>query len=137
MKCIKNRFPLMFVWDSYILKTKFRDTYHSIQKVFEMIQYYCDRCGQEIKPASPRFTMKMELFASKDDLYFTEADLQKDLRAEMEQLIRQMENMDAEQLTDEVHVRFEFDMCGSCRKKLYQQFRRRLPLDFEKIENYN
>ena len=102
-----------------------------------MIQYLCDRCGQEIPQTQTRFSLKMELFASKENLYFSESDLQKDLRAEMNELIRQMEQMDSEQLNDEVYVKYEFDVCGSCRKQLYFQFRQRLPLDFPKIDRYN
>ncbi len=102
-----------------------------------MIQYLCDRCGKEIPPTQTRFSLHMQLFASKENLYFSESDLQKDLREEMAQLIRQMERMDPEQLNDEVYVRYEFDVCNACRKELYFQFRRQLPLDFPKIERYN
>ena len=102
-----------------------------------MIQYLCDRCGMEIPQTQTRFSLKMELFASQENLYFSESDLQKDLRAEMDELIRQMEQMDPEQLNDEVYVRYEFDVCGSCRKQLYSQLRQRLPLDFSKGDRYN
>ena len=102
-----------------------------------MIQYLCDSCGKEIRQIHARFTLKMELFAARDNLYFTEADLQKDLRAELEKLIRQMEQMDPDQLTDEVYVRYEFDVCSECRKQLYKQLQQRLPLEFKKIESYN
>ena len=99
-----------------------------------MIQYVCDRCGQKILPPQPRFTLKVELYAAKEDLYFTEADFKKDLRAEMDALIKQMEKMDAEQLTDEVYTRYEFDVCAHCRKRIYTQLRRQLPLDFLPVE---
>jgi hypothetical protein len=110
---------------------------YTVGERFIMIQYLCDRCGREIPQTQTRFSLKMELFASKENLYFSESDLQKDLRAEMEQLIRQMEQMDLDQLNDEVYVKYEFDVCNACRKELYFQFRRRLPLDFPKMESYN
>lgn len=99
-----------------------------------MIQYFCDKCGMEICQPSTRYTLNLELFAARENLFFTEADLKKDHRAEMDELIRQMEKMDSDELNDEVYVKYEFDLCGSCRKQIYWQFQRELPLNFEKWE---
>ena len=60
--------------------------------------------------------------------------LKKDHRAEMDALIRQMEKMDSDVLNDEVYVKYEFDLCGSCRKQMYGQFQEQLPLHFEQWE---
>ena len=89
----------------------------------------------EIRQPATRYSLKMELFAARENLYFTEADLKKDHRAEMDALIRRMEQMDSDELNDEVYVKYEFDLCGLCRKQIYGQFQERLPLNFDRILN--
>ncbi|MCX7918265.1 MAG: hypothetical protein N3A72_01400 [bacterium] len=93
-----------------------------------MLIYLCDSCGEEIKQSGTRYTFKAELYAAKTPVVFTEEDRHRDFRKEIEQLIQQMETMNPEELNDEVYIHYQFDLCKSCRDKLYQRFKSAQPL---------
>lgn len=93
-----------------------------------MIEYRCDRCGVSIRQPVIRYTLRMELYAAKEDIIFSETDLEQDHLAEMERLVQQMEQMEPEELIDDVHVRYEFDLCHQCRNILYRGFKKPFPL---------
>jgi hypothetical protein len=93
-----------------------------------MLVYVCDRCGEEIKNDASRYTLKTELFAAKTPIVFTEKDRTRNFRKEIEDLIRQMETMNPDELCDEVYITYQFDLCKPCRDKMYRQFKGSLPL---------
>jgi len=95
-----------------------------------MIKYLCDRCSALIEQSRARFTLRVELFTAYDGLEIRSSEElnSRDIRAEIQQLIKEMQGMDPKQLEREVYARYEFDLCKECRDQLLEQFEsRRLP----------
>jgi|WetSurMetagenome_2_1015567.scaffolds.fasta_scaffold1539370_1 hypothetical protein len=93
-----------------------------------MLRYTCDRCGQEITGKTGRYSLNAQLFAAKTPIVFTEKDRHRNFRQEIADLIQQMEHMNPDELNDDVYISYQFDLCKQCRDKLYQEYKRLLPL---------
>lgn len=91
-----------------------------------MIKYICDRCSALMEKEKLRYQVRLEIFAAYDSLEFKEADKRssQDIRREIEDLIKQMEDMDEQELQDQVHVKFEYDLCQKCRDEIYERHKR-------------
>ncbi len=91
-----------------------------------MIKYICDRCSALMEKDRLRYQVRLEIFAAYDGLEFKEADRRssQDIRKEIEDLIKQMEDMDEQELQDQVHVKFEYDLCQKCRDEIYAQHKK-------------
>ena len=89
-----------------------------------MIKYLCDRCSALIEQSRARFALRVELFAAYDGLEIRSAEdlKQRNIRAEIEQLLSEMQGMDPKQLEQEIYARYEFDLCKACRDELLQRF---------------
>jgi len=85
----------------------------------------CRICGRLPGKKETAFVLRVELFADPSPPVIAREDLEKDLRAEMEQLIQDMENVDPEEARDEVHERYEYWVCAACRRRLH--FRLKYP----------
>lgn len=95
-----------------------------------MIKYVCDRCSALIEEPHARFSLRIELFTAYDGMEIrSDAELkQRDIRAEIEQLIKKLEKMDPKRLEQEVYSRYEFDLCRNCRDQMLQRLEaRQLP----------
>lgn len=92
-----------------------------------MIKFVCDRCSALIEQSKIRFTLRIELFAAYDGLDIRSLkDLQnRDIQAEIQQLLKKMETMDPKQLERDIYSRHEFDLCKNCRDQLLQQLEER------------
>lgn len=90
-----------------------------------MIKYICDRCNAMLEKERIRYQLRIELFAAFDGLEFSEKDLRagRDTKKEIADLIRRLEDMDPRQLEDQVHVKFEYDLCQKCRDEVYRQYK--------------
>ena len=83
-----------------------------------MLHYSCDLCGKELLVEEDlRYVAKIEVFAAYDPLEITEEDLEEDHMEEISQLIKQMDDMDDQELEDQVYKSFRFDLCPECHKK--------------------
>ena len=89
-----------------------------------MIKYLCDRCSALIEQSRARFALRVELFAAYDGLEIRSAEdlKQRNIRAEIEQLLSEIQGMDPKQLEQEIYARYEFDLCKACRDELLQRF---------------
>ena len=78
-------------------------------------------CGSMIETGRPRYIFKGELYCAYDGETFDETlDLsKKDFKTELKKLIQQAEKKTEKELMDEVYYNFKLDLCGSCRKKIY------------------
>ncbi len=92
-----------------------------------MIKYLCDRCSALIDQPRARFCLRIELFTAYDGLDLrAEGDLEKrDIRSEIDQLLKKMEKMDPKQLERDVYARYEFDLCKKCRDALFERLEAR------------
>ena len=74
-----------------------------------------------------RYTLRVELFAAYDILKITGKDLSpdRDLRQEIDDLIKRLEKEDPQKLTDEVYFRLEQDLCPKCRAIVFEEIKKR------------
>ena len=81
------------------------------------IHYTCDRCGKRLEADDPnRFVVKIEVFAAADHVTITEEDLTRDHRAEIDRLVKQLDDMDPDEVEDLTYRAFRFDLCRACHK---------------------
>ena len=86
-----------------------------------MIHYTCDLCGKVLlADEDTRYVVKVEVYAAYDPMEITEADLAEDKSEEVQELLDEMADMDAEQLEDQVHKTFRFDLCPACQAQYVQ-----------------
>jgi hypothetical protein len=63
-----------------------------------------------------RYVAKIQVYAAYDPLEITFDDLQQDVKAEIQKLLKQMQGKSEEELLREVFTSFEFDLCPACQK---------------------
>jgi hypothetical protein len=89
----------------------------------------CENCGRWIEPNEVLYRMTIIMEAEPGpELVLEEPDSEADLLAEIEKLVKQMENMSDEQVneaTDQVHEEYAFALCSDCRKIMHKRLARR------------
>lgn len=60
------------------------------------------------------------VYAAYDPMEITREDLAGDLRGQMKELIKRLENRDPKELEDEVARHLRFNLCPPCQKKYLQ-----------------
>ncbi len=86
----------------------------------DIIRFVCDRCLKLSNIGEQRYVFSAELFAAFDGLEITEDDLSKDLKSEINELVKSMENIDSDLLQNEVHKFYDLSLCKQCRDELFQ-----------------
>lgn len=81
-----------------------------------MISYRCDGCGREMAKGSLRYRVKIDVHAAYDEMTVRLADLVRDHRAEIVELIERLKNKDPNEIEETVYKRFELDLCPACQK---------------------
>lgn len=82
-----------------------------------MIRYRCDGCHADLqRDGSNHFIVKIEAYAAAGKLEFTEEDLRRDHRAEMETVIRDLARVSPDEIEDQVYRAFRYDLCPSCHR---------------------
>jgi len=80
-----------------------------------MIHFTCDLCGKMLlADEDTRYIVRIEVFAAYDPMEIASRDLEADRSDEMRDLLRKMEGAGADDLEDQVHKAFRFDLCPSC-----------------------
>lgn len=85
-----------------------------LEETMKDVEYVCDSCGTELKHPRQRYVLKIQLYAS-PEVELTKEDLKKDTQVELRRLLRQLENLDAKKLQDEVFVSYKLILCKKCR----------------------
>jgi len=81
------------------------------------IRYRCDGCDKDLnRDGSNHFILRIEAFAAAGKLEFTEEDLQRDHRAEMDTLIRDLARSTPDDIEDQVYRSFRYDLCPDCHR---------------------
>jgi Zn-finger nucleic acid-binding protein len=80
-----------------------------------MLIRVCDYCGKEIKSKNTRYMLRVDICAAYDELKIDEHDIDQDCIAEINKIIGQLEKMDPQEVTAEVHEAIEMDLCRECR----------------------
>jgi hypothetical protein len=80
-----------------------------------MIHFTCDMCGKTLlADDDTRYVVKVEVYAAYDPMDIREEDVEEDHSGEVQDLLAEMEGMDAEELEDQVYKTFRFDLCPPC-----------------------
>jgi hypothetical protein len=96
----------------------------------------CDLCGQELRQGDAvRYEVKIEIKAAYDPLNVTAEELEQDFRAEYEKLLRQLENISAEEAQAQVYQVLEFDLCPACRRSYVASPLKRESVGGHEVEN--
>jgi hypothetical protein len=81
-------------------------------------QILCDRCGVELTPGRGGFyVVRIEACADPTPPTFSEDDLKRDVRAEMQRLLQQMRDLSPQEAMDQVYRRLVFYLCGPCYRR--------------------
>lgn len=82
-----------------------------------MISYHCDGCGKTLKEGSLRYVVKIDVRAAYDELRIGLADLVRDHRQELLDLIKQMEEKaesTPEEIEETIYKAMQLDLCPAC-----------------------
>jgi hypothetical protein len=75
----------------------------------------CHRCGAELKPGQGNFyVVRIEALADPTPPTFSEEDLRRNIRAEIDWLIEQMRDLSEREAMDQVFRRLILYLCGPC-----------------------
>ena len=75
----------------------------------------CARCGVELRPGAGDFyVVRIEALADPSPPSFSDEDLQRDTRAEIERLLERTHNLSKQELMDQVYRRLVLSLCGPC-----------------------
>lgn len=78
----------------------------------------CDGCGGELLTASEvRYEVSIEVKAAYDPLEISAEDLEKDYRAEIAKVLRQLEGLSVTEAQNQVYRAFDFDLCPACQRR--------------------
>lgn len=81
-----------------------------------MIQYRCDGCGVDIPEKSLRYTVTIDVRAAYDTLEIGLAELVRDHRQEILDLIDKLGSKSADEVEASVYKKLKRDLCPSCQK---------------------
>jgi hypothetical protein len=77
----------------------------------------CDLCGQAMPPHT-HYVVRIDVYADPALPPTTSAELNKiDFDNTFDKLLKEMKELTAEELADQVHRRFEFKICPACQKR--------------------
>ena len=75
----------------------------------------CHRCGTELTPGEGNFyVVSIQAFADPTPPSFSEEDLRRDIRAEIQRLLGQMQGLSGQEAMDQVYRRLMLYLCGPC-----------------------
>jgi hypothetical protein len=88
------------------------------ESLTEPLTLFCARCTRELQPGAGNFyRVTIEAVADPTPPAISAEDLAADLRARIEELIRQMEGLSAQEAMDQVYRRLTLYLCGPCYRK--------------------
>ena len=83
-----------------------------------MMRLTCDLCDRILLlEEDVRYIVNIEVYAAYDPMELTDADLQRDHKAELRQLVERMKDMDPEKAQDSVYRKFTFHLCPRCQRE--------------------
>jgi hypothetical protein len=78
----------------------------------------CDLCGKEFEAAEEvRYEVRIEVRAAYDPLRLGAEDMNKNYRAEIAKVLRQLEGLSTPEAQDQVFRAFDFDLCAACQRR--------------------
>lgn len=80
----------------------------------------CANCGRTTAEKEQMYTIRIEMFARAEPLVFDSHDLAGDQAGKLHDLIKQMEEIDVEEASAQIHEQYSFDLCSRCRKRIHR-----------------
>jgi hypothetical protein len=81
----------------------------------------CDSCGRQLLTNSDvRYEVSIQVKAAYDPMEVSAEDLEKDYRAEIAKVLRQLgqlEGLSAAEAQNQVYRAFDFDLCAACQRR--------------------
>jgi hypothetical protein len=82
----------------------------------------CARCGAELTPGKGNFYLvRIEALAGPTPPSFSEEDLKRDPRAEIERLINRTKELSEQELLDQVYRRLVLYLCAPCYRRWIEE----------------
>ena len=81
-----------------------------------MKMYQCDGCHADLDPHGLRYRVTIDIRAAYEELEVGLMDLLRDHRAEMQRLIKKLENTEAKEVEESVYKSIKLDLFPSCQK---------------------
>ena len=78
--------------------------------------FRCDGCRTEMKRGDLRYRVTIDVRAAYDELVVGLADLVRDHRADLEALIKKLENKRTQEIEESVYKNFKLDLCPRCQR---------------------
>ena len=78
-----------------------------------MIHYSCDLCGKDLPTGSPRYTVRIEVFAAAE-VDSTDPELVDKPDEVIQQMLEKMEQMSLKEIEDGNYRIFRYDLCRAC-----------------------
>jgi len=76
---------------------------------------YCDRCAAPLEPGTGNFyVVRIEAFADPTPPSFSDDDLKRDPKQEIQRLLDQMRDLSPLEAMDQVYRRLTLTLCGPC-----------------------
>lgn len=82
--------------------------------------HICDRCGCPIEEQELRYIAHIQVYAAPSVIKIDEEDL-KDRTAEIRQTIAECSEKSEQELMDDVHKEFKFDLCRRCQQSYIRE----------------
>lgn len=79
-----------------------------------MLIYRCDGCGREMQRGQLRYHVKIDVRAAYDKMEVGLADLVRDHRKELLELIKKMDDASPRDLEQSIYKHLELDLCPAC-----------------------
>ncbi len=76
----------------------------------------CKGCGRELTAGDLRYVTKVDIYAAYDQMEIGPQDMEMDHSEEIRQLLYRIKDEDPKQMSDDVYVRFIFDLCKQCKE---------------------
>ena len=78
-----------------------------------MIHYSCDLCGKDLPAGTPRYTVRIEVYAAAEPDQ-TDPDLLDKPEKVIQEMLEKMEQMSLKEIEDGNYRIFRYDLCRLC-----------------------
>jgi hypothetical protein len=86
-----------------------------------MITHICDRCCRPLAKKSPRYVVKIQVYAAADPLEITAEDLQTDSKTALQEAMEKAAGQTEAEAMRDVYVELQYDLCRPCQQAYLMQ----------------